>query len=296
VKSRSWIAKLLAGLLVVALLPGCAYWDKPDPPPFERMKLEGEAQYDEEGRLEGDLQPHTTLKGAVVGGGTGAVTLGTAGTIAAVVSCSPTALFYPLCLAVGIAILGGGGLVIGAVGGAVVGGVTGLPAETKDRVEVILRDLEASRQFAEEVLVALQEAVPEEKQFEPLEDVMPGMQPREGLTATAIRPDAIVVASLDEVKLRQHTKDRLSIRMWSSMDMRWDLEAEEATVRTCEYEWTSETADVEDWLVDDGKRFHDAFSEGIRQIAEWMARDLEAFATRTELRGDDDTPPSCYQE
>ena len=125
---------------------------------------------------------------------------------------------------------------------------------------------------------------------------MPGMSPAEGLAAAAARPDAIVVASLDEVDLRQHTSDRLSIRLWSSMDMRWDLEAEEATVRTCKYEWTSEKADVEDWLLEDGKRFHEAFSEGIGTIAGWMARDLEAFATRTELRGSDDTPPSCYQD
>jgi hypothetical protein len=186
----------LALLLAVACLPGCAWFADPNPPPFERMELEGQVALDDEGRLEGDIKARTTVAGAVVGAGAGSVTGGAAG-------------------------------------------------------------VDASE--------------------EPM-------------------PDSIVQARLDKVKLRQHTSERASMRMWSSMDMTWDFDAEEWETRTCEYRWTSEPGDVEDFLLDDGELFQLALTEGIQTTAAWMARDLDAFANKTELAKWKGLPESCYQD
>jgi hypothetical protein len=197
-----------------------------------------------------------------------------------------------------VIVLGGGGLDVGAISGAIIGGIGGLPRDTAKQVNEILSRVDTSRQFAEEVVVALQEAVPEEKQAKAaaIEDVVPGGRTGQVVARPGFEPDGIVIGRLDEVFLRQHSSERLSIRLRSSMDVTWNLGAGQPLVRTCKYEWTSEVAEVEDWLLDDGKRFDAAFSDGIRTTARWMARDLEAFARRTELPKTADAPESCYRQ
>jgi hypothetical protein len=275
----------LALWLIVAIAPGCSFWADPDPPDFERMEVRGEAKTDDEGALEGDLHADTTLKGALIGGGSGAVTLGGAGVAASFVVCSPSALFYPACVVLGIVVLGGGGLIIGFVGGSVVGGIGGLPLETAEQVNDVLVRLQETRDLPAELGVAMSEALPEAKQIEPGAD-----------EAGTLRPDAIVIARLDEVKLRQHSSERLSLRLWASLDIRWELEAEEPKTRTCKYEYTTPIADVEDWLLDDGAAFQDAFTDAVRIFATWMARDLDAFATRTAQDETDELPETCFQD
>jgi len=285
-RSRSWgqaLRLVLVLYLILVTAPGCAFWAKPDPPRFERMAVRGEAERDDDGALEGDLHADTTVKGALIGGGSGAVSLAGAGVGASFLICAPSALFYPVCVALGIAVLGGGGLVIGFIGGSIIGGIGGLPVTTAAEVNQVLERLQEARNFPEEMKVAMSEAVPRDQQVET--DV-----------ANAPPPDAIVVARLDEVKLRQHSSERLSLRMWASMDVEWELDAEEPKKRTCKYEYTTGKADVEDWLLDDGAAFDEAFTDAVGIFASWMVRDLEAFATRTAQEETDELPETCFQD
>jgi hypothetical protein len=278
----------LSLLLAVLIAPGCAFWGKADPAAFERMDIQGRAEIDDDGELEGDLHADTTVKGALIGAGTGIVTVGGIGVGAAFISAAPCNIFYGFCLAVGIMVLGGGGAVVGLLGGGIIGGIGGLPSETAKQVNEILLELQRTRNFPEEIRAAMAASVPAEKQLD-------RSRADEG-RPEHLKPDAIVTARLDEVKLRQHYSERVSLRMWASMIMDWELGAEEPKSRTCEYRYTSEKADIENWLLQDGKLFHDSFTEGVDTFARWMARDLEAFATKTELPETDDAPETCFQD
>jgi len=278
----------LSLLLAVLIAPGCAYWGKPDPAAFERMEIQGWAKTDDEGKLKGDLEARTTLKSALIGSGMGFVTVGGIGVGAAFLSCTPTALFYPLCLMVAIPVLGGGGAIVGLVGGSIIGGIGGLPLETAVQVNEILLELQRTRNFSEEIRAAMSAAVPSDKQLD-------RSRADEGRLED-LQPDATVIARLDEVKLRQHSSERVSLRMWASMAMHWELGDREPESRDCEYRYTSATFDIEDWLLEDGKLFHDTFTEGVDTFARWMARDLDAFATKTELPETDDAPETCFQD
>jgi hypothetical protein len=278
----------LSLLLAVLIAPGCAFWGKADPAAFERMDIQGRAEIDDDGELEGDLHADTTVKSALTGAGAGIVTMGGLGAatgLAVSTGCGP---FLPLCVGPAVAVWGGGGAVVGLLGGSIIGGIGGLPRETAEQVNEILLELQRTRDFPEEIRAAMAASVPAEKQLD-------RSRADEG-RPEHLKPDAIVTARLDEVKLRQHYSDRVSLRMWASMIMDWELDTEEPNSRTCEYRYTSATADIENWLLQDGKLFHDTFTEGVDTFARWMARDLEAFATKTELPETDDAPETCFQD
>jgi hypothetical protein len=278
----------LSLLLAVLIAPGCAFWGKADPAAFERMDIQGRAELDDDGKLEGDLNADTTVKSALTGAGAGIVTMGGLGAatgLAVSTGCGP---FLPLCVGPAVAVWGGGGAVVGLLGGSIIGGIGGLPRETAEQVNEILLELQRTRDFPEEIRAAMAASVPAEKQLD-------RSRADEG-RPEHLKPDAIVTARLDEVKLRQHYSDRVSLRMWASMIMDWELDTEEPNSRTCEYRYTSATADIENWLLQDGKLFHDTFTEGVDTFARWMARDLEAFATKTELPETDDAPETCFQD
>jgi hypothetical protein len=278
----------LSLLLAVLIAPGCAFWGKADPAAFERMDIQGRAEIDDDGELEGDLHADTTVKGALIGAGVGMVTGGGIGVGAAFASATGCTLFYPICLAAGIALFGGTGAAAGLLGGSIIGGIGGLPWETAEQVNEILLELQRTRNFPEEIRAAMAASVPSEKQLD-------RSRADEG-RPEHLKPDAIVTARLDEVKLRQHYSEQVSLRMLASMIMDWELDAEEPKSRTCKYRYTSEKADIENWLLQDGKLFHDTFTEGVDTFARWMARDLEAFATKTELPKTDDAPETCFQD
>jgi hypothetical protein len=80
------------------------------------------------------------------------------------------------------------------------------------------------------------------------------------------------------------------------MEVNWNLDSREAKSRTCSYVYTTSKAEAEEWLLEDGKLFHGSFTKGVDTFATWMARDLDAFAAKTELDEGDDAPASCYQE
>ena len=192
--------------------------------------------------------------------------------------CAAAGPFYIFCLPVAIivgAVIGG---TVGLIGGGVYGGIGGLSGKMATQVDEILLDLQLKRDFSAEIQAAMAHAVPSD------------IQSREGQS-----PDAIVTVRLEEVDLRQHYGSKLSIRMWSQMKMQRDLGFSEAKSRTCEYEYTTEKAHVNDWISDEGKLFHESFSSSIDTVAGWMSHDLEAFAGKTEFSKTENSPASCFQ-
>jgi hypothetical protein len=82
--------------------------------------------------------------------------------------------------------------------------------------------------------------------------------------------------------------------MRASMDQQWP-NGHEPLTKTCEYEYTSPPMDVEDWLLHDGELVRDTFGEGMETFAQWMARDLDAFAERRAKPAAAGVPATCFQ-
>jgi hypothetical protein len=260
----------VVALLALPIGSGCAFWLKqPVPPAFQHFELRSEVATKDGHELKGDTHADTTFKGALIGGGSLAVTGAGIG-MGAGLLCGPIAVI--VCVPA-FMIIGG---VAGGVSGLVVGGVGGLPWKTTDEVNAVLLRLQNERDFAKELGAAVATAIPREHQAEPGQ------------------AQATLTARLDEVDLRQHMSERISIRMWSSMTQEWN-EGGETKKNTCKYTYTTPVADVEDWLLEDGKMFGDAFTQGIDTFARWMARDQEAFEMRTPLPATSDTPATCFQ-
>jgi hypothetical protein len=272
--------------LVISLsLPGswgCAFFRDPVPPGFDRISIQAHVERDKHGNLAGDLVAYSTLKGVLVGTVTGVPTFAIAGGAGAfgisVLACSPTLIFYPFCVFFWTVAGFIGGAVVGLVGGIWVGAVGGLPSETAKEVTEVLARLETDRSFEDDMLTAMQGAIPLEKQVD------------------AADAAAVVSARLDEFDLRQHSKDRLSVRLKASMVQAWQIEGEKPKENTCKYRYTSEKKEAETWLADSGVAFGEALTEAIETFARWMNRDLEAFATETELPKTEEDPRSCFQE
>jgi hypothetical protein len=164
------------------------------------------------------------------------------------------------------------------VTGAIVGGVGGLPSKTAGQVNQILVDLQRRREFGGEIQFAIEREVPRAKQV------------------AAHQAEALVTARLDEVDLRQHYSERLSIRIHGSMIQEWDRGSGQPKSRICTYAFTSQIHDVEDWLQDDGRLFDVAFTDAVNHFGSWMARDLDAFARRRAQPASEGDPPTCFQE
>jgi hypothetical protein len=261
----------VSALLALVITSGCALWKDPDPPAFQRVALQSRVVKDSGGALEGDLHADTTIKGALLAG----AGLGVSG---AGIGLSLGFGCGPIGAIVCVPVFTVAGLVIGGVTGAVVGGIGGLPWQTAGQVNQILVDLQHRRDFAAEIQREIETEIPREKQ------------------TSADQAEAIVTARLDSVDLRQHYSERLSLRIYGSMTQEWDRGSGEPKQRTCDYEFTTATRDVEDWLLDDGELFDIAFTEAIHSFASWMARDLDAFAKRRPLPASEETPATCFQE
>jgi len=262
-------------LLALEIGSGCALFksEEPLPPSFQRIAIRTQVHLDDDGDLEGDLHGNTAVKGVAIGLGTGSLAGGGIGFWWGTVSCAPTALFYGIC----VAVVTVAGVVVGATTGAITGGTTGLPWKAAGEVNETLAEIQHNRSFTKEFRTAVTAAVPAAKQVK------------------ADQAEAIVTALLDDVDLRQHLRQRMSLRMRASMTQKWDRDREDPPARTCRYEYTSPTYDVEDWLLQDGKAFDDNFTEGIGAFAHWMARDLEAFSTRTAQPKTAEEPATCFQ-
>lgn len=276
---RSALVFVLSLSLLAA--PGCA-WYAAVPTGFEKISLRGQVERDDKGQIEGDLVAYTTLKGVLVGLATGlpsgAITGGAIGTGVGFLACAPTMFLYGLCVfaaaLTGVVI----GAAVGLVGGGVMGFIGGLPSETATEVTADLARLEEGRKFEDDLLAAVRAAIPAEKQTD---------------DANA---DAIVTAQLDEFDLGQHWKDRLTVRLRASMLQAWTPPGKELKQKTCKYTYTSEKQDAATWLADGGAAFGEAVTRGMQEIARWMNRDLEAFATGKELPETETDPASCFHE
>lgn len=276
---RSALVLVLSLSLLAA--PGCA-WYAAVPPGFERISLHAQVERDDEGKIEGDLTAYSTLKGVlvgfVVGAPSAAVAGGGIGLGVGFLACAPTLFLYPLCVffaAVTGAVIGAA---VGLVGGGVMGGIGGLPSETAKEVTADLARLEEGRHFDDDLLAAVRAAIPAAKQVDDA------------------HADAVVTARLDDFDLGQHAKDRLSVRLRASMLQAWTPPGEEPEQKTCKYRYTSEKKDAEGWLAEGGAPFGEAVTRGMQEIARWMNRDLEAFATGRELPKTDGDPASCFRE
>ena len=277
---------VLALLLVVALLPasgGCA-WFRAVPPGFDTVSIQVEVERDKQGNVDGDLEAYSTLKGmlvgAITGGPTFAIAGGAGGFALGVWTCAATGPFiilYPVCVAALTVIGFVGGFAVGLVGGVTMGAIGGLPSEVADEITAVLAKLEEHRSFDEDFLAAMQRAIPKEKQVD-------------GATAMAT-----VTARFDEIDLRQHSGDRVSLRLWASMVQTWVEDGKEEE-STCKYRYDSERKEATTWLADGGVSFGEAARQGLETFARWMNRDLEAFAAETELDDTEEDPDSCFQE
>jgi hypothetical protein len=254
----------------------------PVPPGFERISIHAQVERDKKGNMEGDFVAYSTLKGVLVGTVTGVPSfaiLGGGGAFGiSILACAPTFIFYPFCVMFWTMAGFVGGAVVGLAGGITMGAIGGLPSETAREVTEVLARLEEGRSFEDDMLSAMREAVPGEKQVD-------------GADAAAV-----VTARLDEFDLRQHSKDRLSVRLWASMVQAWQIDGEKPKENTCEYRYTSEKKEAEAWLADGGVAFGEAVTQAIETLARWMNRDLEAFANETELPETEEDPESCFQE
>jgi hypothetical protein len=277
------LRRALVLVLSLSLLaaPGCV-WFSAVPTGFERISLRAQVERDAQGGPEGDLVAYSTLKGVLVGSVVGlpsaAITGGGIGVGIGFLGCAPTLFLYPLC----VALAGLAGVVIGAavglVGGGVMGGIGGLPSETAKQVTASLSRLEEGRNLDDDLLAAVRAAIPQGKQVD------------------AANAQATVTARLDEFDLGQHARDRLSVRLRAAMVQDWRPPGEEPKQKTCRYRYTSEKTEAETWLAGDGAPFGEAVTRGMQEIARWMNRDLEAFATGRELPKTETDPASCFRE
>jgi hypothetical protein len=153
----------------------------------------------------------------------------------------------------------------------------GLPWETCGEVNAILLDLQQTRDFTAELQGTVEAFIPPENWVS--ED----------------QAEALVTVRFEKVDLRQHRSQRLSFRMWATMTQEWERDGPKPKKKTCKYQYTTPTHDVEDWLRDGGRPFGDAFTDSIDAFARWVARDLEAFSTRTPQPETDGAPATCFQ-
>jgi hypothetical protein len=269
-------------LLALEVGAGCALLrgEEPVPPGFERVALRSEVVVTDEGQLEGDLHGDSTVKGVAIGLGLGSVSGGAIGFGWGTIACVPTAaggplavILYPVC----VFAFTGVGVIAGGTSGMVAGGSTGLPWKTTNEVNAILDTFPSQRDFGHEFRGAVETAVPGETQVG--ED----------------GAEAVVTARLDDFDLRQHLRQRLSVRMRASMVQQWPANGGEGKTRTCAYEYTSPTMDVEDWLLHEGELFGQTFDSGVHTLAGWMARDLRAFALRSPEPQTEFAPATCFQ-
>jgi hypothetical protein len=264
-------------LLALMLCSGCAFWRTPPPPGFQRVALVAEVERSDDGEVDGDTHADTTIKGALIGAGLGTVGGATTGGVIGAASSPACGPFVALCVAVNTAV----GVIVGGIGGFLVGGVMGgiggLPWKTCGEINEILEDLQRTRDLTGELQETIEVFVPRETQV--------------GEAAA----EAVVTVRFEKVDLRQHRSERLSFRMWATMVQEWERDRAKPKTYTCKYEYTTPVRDVEDWLLDGGRPFGDAFTDAINAFARWVARDLEAFSTRTARPETDRAPETCFQ-
>lgn len=193
---------------------------------------------------------------------------------AAASACGPLA---PICLPINVIAFGGVGAIGGLFVGAGAGAFSGLSRGTAGDINRVLERIERSRHLEAELQTAMNAAVSAEK------------------LVTPEQADGVVTARIDEFDLRQHFRSTLSMRLSGSMIQTWDDGGPEPSTRTCEYDYWTVSQGSDEWLLDDGQAFDDAFTSGIETLSVWMARDLEAFSQRRAEPETETAPATCFQ-
>lgn len=275
--SRPGPRALAITLLASLLAAGCAT-RKELPPAFEHVAVQAEVEKDDDGRLEGDLHADTALKGALIGAGAGSVAGATGGAIVGAAAASACGPLAPLCLPINVIAFGGVGAIGGLFVGSGAGAVNGVSRGTAGEVNRILERIEMSRDLTAELQTAMNAAVPADK-----------------LVSSEHEADGVVTARIDEFDLRQRFRSQLSLRVSGSMIQTWNGGGPEPSTRTCEYRYFTPLQSSEEWLLDDGQAFDDAFTDSLETLSAWMARDLEAFAQRRAEPETETAPATCFQ-
>lgn len=286
---RGSLASLLVLVLLLPLNSGCGVFRAPVPPGFDKVEIASEVDRDKKGRAEGDLVAYSTTKGVLVGaalgGPSGALSVGATGLAISLAVCAPIAVpflffapvVYVACAGIATAASVAGGFVVGLGTGITIGVVGGLPSKTAKEVTTVLKHVEDGRSFEEDIMAAMQDAIPPAKQTE-------------GADA-----EAVVTARLDGLELNQHSKDRLSITVEASMEQVWQGDDATSKKKTCKYSYDTDKKPVKTWLASDGVAFRESITQGIGVVGRWMNRDLEAFASESEFAKTKDTPRSCFR-
>lgn len=278
--------------LVAMFTSGCAFWGEPTPPGFDRVALDARVEKDDEGKLEGDLHADTTVKNSLIGGVSGAGTAAVVGAGAGFLASGICGPFAPACAPPLMLFFAGVAAPVGFVGGAIIGGIGGLPWETTTEVNAVL-DKFHQRDLRSELQTEFEVSVPRWKQVR--YDDASTVAHESGGNSNA-PAQAVVTARIDEFDLHQHYSERLSMSINASMIQDWDRNTQDPKQKTCSYEFRTPKRDVEDWLLEDGKAFRDAATEGVGKIASWMARDLEAFASQIEREETEEAPRTCFRD
>ena len=135
-------------------------------------------------------------------------------------------------------------------------GFQGLPGEKAEEVTRILADLAQTRDFAEELRLAVEATIPADRR------------------AAANQADAAAILELTELELEQHLSDEISLRVRAKMTLEWGPNLQERDSLTTDYEYETSDRHVDDWLLDDGVAFDAGFTEGIEAIANQMSRNI----------------------
>jgi hypothetical protein len=238
--------------LVLVLASGCALFGGADPEPeFTTVTIMARGESDV------DLEADSTMKSALIGGGAGGASGAVVGAgVGAGVGAAGGGPFAPVAAVIGAGVFGGIGLVGGATTGVVIGGFQGLPEEKAEEVTRILADLAQTRDFAEELRLAVEATIPADRR------------------AAANQADAAAILELTELELEQHLSDEISLRVRAKMILEWGPNLEDRDSLSTDYEYETPDRHVDDWLLDDGAAFDAGFTEGIDAIAGQMSRDI----------------------
>lgn len=185
--------------------------------------------------------------------------------------CGPGA---PLCMASAFLIGGTVGGAGGLVAGTVIGARGGLSATHAKRVNKILASLQQDEVLANELRMRLARAHAEV----PLDPEQARL---------------VVEARIDAVYLEQHANELLSLRTEAHLVQTWGDASSET--RSCDYAYSTTRRDVTVWLANGGGAFREALLASADKLAVWMARDLDAFATRTPQPDTGELPATCHQ-
>jgi hypothetical protein len=172
------------------------------------------------------------------------------------------------------------GGVVGGVAGAASGAITGLTCEQAEALEnvtvKVLKTRNWDADFVGSVIACAGQAG--------------------GGVVNGDNHEATIEVQLTNFKLVQEAKDMISIRMEASMVLETEDDGKTKSDKPVTYVYTSENAQVDDWIQNDGARFSDEFNRAFADLSRQIARTLWGEAPAVKCEGetvpDMNQPPS----